>query len=116
MLTLDALALKGLCCRKYAFEAAAKVMDLCGGQKAVLKIEAFYKPLLGKKCKLLQLEGNTWESMADFKSIEMSSLHYHSAKIEDLCVDFTLPGFPDYPLKQGERYFVYDMENIFHWL
>ncbi|XP_057838982.2 E3 ubiquitin-protein ligase UPL3 isoform X1 [Cryptomeria japonica] len=52
------------------------------------------------------------ESMADDKSKEISSLHYRGAKIEDLCFDFTLPGFPDYPLKAGGSSIMVTIDNI----
>ena len=39
------------------------------------------------------------ESMSAYKSKEILSLHYRGEKIEDLCIDFTLPGFPHYLLK-----------------
>lgn len=32
-----------------------------------------------------------------------ADLQFHGAPIEDLCLDFTLPGYPDYILKEGEE-------------
>ncbi|XP_057839619.1 E3 ubiquitin-protein ligase UPL3 [Cryptomeria japonica] len=52
------------------------------------------------------------ESMADDKSKEISSLHYRGAKIEDLCFDFTLPGFPDYALKPGGSSIMVTIDNV----
>ncbi|XP_057839609.2 E3 ubiquitin-protein ligase UPL3-like [Cryptomeria japonica] len=52
------------------------------------------------------------ESMTDDKSKEISSLHYRGAKIENLCFDFTLPGFPDYPLKPGGSSIMVTIDNI----
>lgn len=31
------------------------------------------------------------------------NLHFHGAPIEDLCLDFTLPGYPEYTLKPGDE-------------
>lgn len=33
----------------------------------------------------------------------ITDLHFRGTPIEDLCLDFTLPGFPDYILKEGEE-------------
>ena len=32
----------------------------------------------------------------------ISEVCFHDARIEDLCFDFTLPGYPEYALKAGE--------------
>lgn len=42
------------------------------------------------------------ESTDGYDSEAISELRFHGARIEDLCLDFTLPGFPDYVLKSGE--------------
>lgn len=33
----------------------------------------------------------------------ISDLRFRGAPIEDLCLDFTLPGYPEYSLKAGEE-------------
>ena len=33
----------------------------------------------------------------------IADLHFHGTTIEDLCLDFTLPGYPDYILKPGDE-------------
>lgn len=32
-----------------------------------------------------------------------ANLHFRGAPIEDLCLDFTLPGYPEYILKPGDE-------------
>lgn len=41
------------------------------------------------------------ESTGDSSAI--ADLRFRGAPIEDLCLDFTLPGFPDYVLKAGDE-------------
>lgn len=36
-------------------------------------------------------------------SQQIEDLCFRGAPIEDLCLDFTLPGYPDYVLKEGEE-------------
>lgn len=36
----------------------------------------------------------------------ITDLHFRGNPIEDLCLDFTLPGYPDYILKEGEEHMV----------
>lgn len=40
------------------------------------------------------------ESMGIYNSDE---LHFRGSSVEDLCLDFTLPGYPDYVLKSGNE-------------
>lgn len=42
------------------------------------------------------------EAMADYSEKAVADLRFRGAAIEDLCLDFTLPGYPDYLLKEGE--------------
>lgn len=42
------------------------------------------------------------ESTHGENQLEVADLHFRGAAIEDLCLDFTLPGYPDYVLKEGE--------------
>lgn len=42
------------------------------------------------------------ESTPGENHLEVADLRFRGAAIEDLCLDFTLPGYPDYVLKEGE--------------
>lgn len=42
------------------------------------------------------------ESTPGENQLEVADLRFRDATIEDLCLDFTLPGYPDYVLKEGE--------------
>lgn len=42
------------------------------------------------------------ESTPGENQLEVGDLRFRGAAIEDLCLDFTLPGYPDYVLKEGE--------------
>uniref|UniRef100_A0A0D6QT53 HECT-type E3 ubiquitin transferase n=1 Tax=Araucaria cunninghamii TaxID=56994 RepID=A0A0D6QT53_ARACU len=43
---------------------------------------------------------------------ELSELCFRGVKIEDLCLDFTLPGYPEYALKSGENDTMVNMDNL----
>ncbi|CAM0948357.1 unnamed protein product [Alopecurus aequalis] len=43
---------------------------------------------------------------------EVEDLRFRGARIEDLCLDFTLPGFPDYVLKEGEQNTTVNIYNL----
>lgn len=92
---------------------------------------AFYKLVLGQELDLhdirsfdLQL-GQTLqemealvdrkkflESILGDKEEAISNLSYRGARIEDLCIDFTLPGYPDYPLKPGGNNILVNIDNM----
>ncbi|RDX75296.1 E3 ubiquitin-protein ligase UPL3, partial [Mucuna pruriens] len=38
------------------------------------------------------------------------NLNFHGAPIEELCLDFTLPGYPEYTLKEGDE--IIDINNL----
>ncbi|XP_050889107.1 E3 ubiquitin-protein ligase UPL3 [Lathyrus oleraceus] len=40
----------------------------------------------------------------------VENLHYREAPVADLCLDFTLPGYPDYTLKPGDE--IVDLNNL----
>jgi E3 ubiquitin-protein ligase TRIP12 len=42
------------------------------------------------------------ESTCGKNQLQVADLRFHGASIEDLCLDFTLPGYPDYVLQEGE--------------
>ncbi|XVE67151.1 hypothetical protein DITRI_Ditri08aG0137900 [Diplodiscus trichospermus] len=50
------------------------------------------------------------ESMGSDNSDAIADLRFHGAPIEDLCLDFTLPGYPDYILKPGDQ--TVDINNL----
>lgn len=37
------------------------------------------------------------------KSHKTTDLYFHGTPVEDLCLDFTLPGYPEYILKAGDE-------------
>ncbi|XAR72704.1 Ubiquitin--protein ligase [Bertholletia excelsa] len=43
------------------------------------------------------------ESLGGYGCEEISGLRFRGAPVEDLCLDFTLPGYPDYVLKPGDE-------------
>ena len=43
------------------------------------------------------------ESMSGRDRSEMLDLKFRGAPVEDLCLDFTLPGYPDFTLKSGDE-------------
>ncbi|XP_039138135.1 E3 ubiquitin-protein ligase UPL3 isoform X2 [Dioscorea cayenensis subsp. rotundata] len=51
------------------------------------------------------------EAMADYSEKAVADLRFRGAAIEDLCLDFTLPGYPDYLLNEGEGTLV-DIDNL----
>ncbi|KAL5055633.1 hypothetical protein RYX36_036315 [Vicia faba] len=40
----------------------------------------------------------------------VANLHYRGAPVADLCLDYTLPGYPDYTLKPGDE--IVDLNNL----
>ncbi|WOL05908.1 E3 ubiquitin-protein ligase [Canna indica] len=44
--------------------------------------------------------------------IAMAELRFRGAPIEDLCLDFTLPGYPEYVLKEGGENIMVDINNL----
>lgn len=41
----------------------------------------------------------------------IDNLYFHGSPVEDLCLDFTLPGYPDYILKPGDKN-VYNIDVV----
>ncbi|XP_039167350.1 E3 ubiquitin-protein ligase UPL3 isoform X2 [Eucalyptus grandis] len=54
------------------------------------------------------------ESSSDHNRGAIADLHFRGARIEDLCFDFTLPGYPDYVLKSGDE--TVDINNLEEYL
>ncbi|KAK7264195.1 hypothetical protein RJT34_31800 [Clitoria ternatea] len=50
------------------------------------------------------------ESIGGSYTNTLASLHFRGAPIEDLCLDFTLPGYPEYILKPGDE--IVDINNL----
>ncbi|KAF5947011.1 hypothetical protein HYC85_017239 [Camellia sinensis] len=82
---------------------------------------AFYKLVLGQELDLhdiLSFEAEIGRTLLELQAIvcrkkylesvighnceDIAGLHFRGSPIEDLCLDFTLPGYPDYALKPGE--------------
>lgn len=54
------------------------------------------------------------ESMGGQSCEQTSDLRFHGASIENLYLDFTLPGYPDYTLKPGEENVLIPLGTSFH--
>jgi E3 ubiquitin-protein ligase TRIP12 len=52
------------------------------------------------------------ESTPGENQLEVADLRFHGAAIEDLCLDFTLPGYTDYILKEGEGSAIVNIYNL----
>lgn len=52
---------------------------------------------------LLVCQKKYLELMGDDSGDAIADLHFRGTLIEDLCLDFTLPGHPDYILKPGDE-------------
>ncbi|GMP64288.1 hypothetical protein CsSME_00025634 [Camellia sinensis var. sinensis] len=82
---------------------------------------AFYKLVLGQELDLhdiLSFDAEIGRTLLELQAIvcrkkylesvighnceDIAGLHFRGSPIEDLCLDFTLPGYPDYALKPGE--------------
>uniref|UniRef100_A0A7I4DP31 HECT domain-containing protein n=1 Tax=Physcomitrium patens TaxID=3218 RepID=A0A7I4DP31_PHYPA len=46
------------------------------------------------------------------KREEVEALNFRGSKLEDLCLDFTLPGYPEYELKSNGREVAVDLDNL----
>ncbi|XP_074331245.1 E3 ubiquitin-protein ligase UPL3-like [Apium graveolens] len=81
---------------------------------------AFYKLLLGQDLDLhdiISFDAELGKTLLEFEAVvhrkrylettgandQVSDLRFHGTLIEDLCLDFTLPGYPDYILKTGDE-------------
>ncbi|CAA3000435.1 E3 ubiquitin- ligase UPL3 [Olea europaea subsp. europaea] len=80
---------------------------------------AFYKLVLGQELDLHDIIsfdtklGTTLQEMhalvcrkqylESMGSRNLDDLRFHGATIEELCLDFTLPGYPEYVLEQGDK-------------
>ncbi|XP_078166740.1 HECT ubiquitin protein ligase family protein KAK [Carex rostrata] len=60
--------------------------------------------ILVHRKKYLESSGDSTQAIDD--------LRFRGAPIEDLCLDFTLPGYPDYVLKEGEESTTVNIDNL----
>jgi E3 ubiquitin-protein ligase TRIP12 len=70
---------------------------------------------LGKTLQELQIlveRKRFLESTSGKDQVEVEDLRFRGARIEDLCLNFTLPGFPDYVLKEGEQNTTVNIHNL----
>ncbi|XP_062224400.1 E3 ubiquitin-protein ligase UPL3-like isoform X2 [Phragmites australis] len=92
---------------------------------------AFYKLILGQELDLFDIVsfdaefGKTLqelqvlverkrflESTSGENPLEVANLRFRGTAIEDLCLDFTLPGYSDYVLKEGEGSTIVNIYNL----
>ncbi|CAJ2679506.1 unnamed protein product [Trifolium pratense] len=90
---------------------------------------AFYKLVLGQDLDLhdiLYIDAELGKTLQELNALvcrkhnieaigggysgAVANLHYRGAPIADLCLDFTLPGYPDYTLKPGDE--IVDLNNL----
>ncbi|KAL3012530.1 hypothetical protein AAZX31_06G003300 [Glycine max] len=90
---------------------------------------AFYKLVLGQDLDLhdiLSIDAELGKTLQEFNALvcrkhyiesiggsytdTIVNLHFHGVPIEDLCLDFTLPGYPEYTLKPGDE--IVDINNL----
>ncbi|WOG84167.1 hypothetical protein DCAR_0103348 [Daucus carota subsp. sativus] len=89
---------------------------------------AFYKLILGQELNLhdiLSFDAELGKSLLELQALicrkqylqstrgqdhEAADIHFHGASVEDLCLDFTLPGYPNYVMKPGDE--MVDINNL----
>ncbi|KAL9296334.1 hypothetical protein ACSQ67_022230 [Phaseolus vulgaris] len=90
---------------------------------------AFYKLVLGQELDLhdiLFIDAELGKTLQELNALvsrkryiesfggcytdTIGNLHFRGAPIEDLCLDFTLPGYPEYILKPGDE--IVDINNL----
>ncbi|KAL2933844.1 E3 ubiquitin-protein ligase UPL4 [Bienertia sinuspersici] len=90
---------------------------------------AFYKLVLGKElslCDIQSFDPELGRTLLEFKALDWrqkclacseNNMHgyssmFRSTKFEDLCLDFTLPGYPDYALSSGMDDVMVNINNL----
>ncbi|KQJ92735.1 E3 ubiquitin-protein ligase UPL3 [Brachypodium distachyon] len=92
---------------------------------------AFYKLILGQELDLFDIIsfdaelGKTLqemqvlierkrflESTSGRNQLQVTDLCFRGTPVEDLCLDFTLPGFPNYVLKEGKQNTIVNIHNL----
>lgn len=74
----------------------------------------FFDPELGRtllEFQALVARKKFWESTCGETTAEKPDLEFRNTKVEDICLDFTLPGFADYVLASGV-----DHKTVRHFL
>ncbi|KAL9426451.1 hypothetical protein AB3S75_033269 [Citrus x aurantiifolia] len=93
--------------------------------------KAFYKLILGKELSLYDIQSFDRElgrTLLEFEAIAYRKKHlestseerstfglescFRNTRVEDLCLDFTLPGYPDYVLTFGPDHKMVNMNNL----
>ncbi|GMI73373.1 KAKTUS, UBIQUITIN-PROTEIN LIGASE 3 [Hibiscus trionum] len=75
----------------------------------ILSLDAEFGKIL-QELHLLVCRKHYLESLGGDNSGAIADLRFRGASIEDLCLDFTLPGYPDYILKTGDE--TVDINNL----
>ncbi|KAK8586253.1 hypothetical protein V6N13_130774 [Hibiscus sabdariffa] len=75
----------------------------------ILSFDAEFGKIL-QELHLLVCRKQYLESLGGDNSGAIADLRFHGASIEDLCLDFTLPGYPGYILKPGDE--TVDINNL----
>ncbi|KAJ7196000.1 hypothetical protein O6H91_Y509500 [Diphasiastrum complanatum] len=71
----------------------------------------FIDPELGSSLQEMQVLVRRKHNL-DAASEHTSDLYFRNSRIEDLCLDFTLPGYPEYELVQGGSNIMVNLENL----
>ncbi|KAK1262233.1 E3 ubiquitin-protein ligase UPL3 [Acorus gramineus] len=85
------------------------------GQELDIHDIALFDAEFGKILQELQLlvcRKKHLESLPGNNQKAISELHFHGAPIDDLCLDFTVPGYPEYILKPGGEGLLVDINNL----
>lgn len=71
---------------------------------------------LGTTLRELQAIVNRKQYLESTGSYNPDGLRFRGASIEDLCLDFSLPGYPEYILKPGNEIVCNTLVCSCHWL
>ncbi|KAF8405417.1 hypothetical protein HHK36_010323 [Tetracentron sinense] len=77
----------------------------------ILSFDAEFGKIL-QELQVLVCRKQYLEAMSGSDCKAIADLCFRGAPIEDLCLDFTLPGHPDYNLKPGEENLLVDINNL----
>ncbi|KAG9442713.1 hypothetical protein H6P81_018567 [Aristolochia fimbriata] len=77
----------------------------------ILSFDAEFGKIL-QELQILVCRKQYMESLGSDDERAIGDLRFRGAPIEDLCLDFTLPGYPDYVLKPGAENAVVDIHNL----
>lgn len=85
-------------------------MIICPLQDLDLHDIYYFDAEFGKTLQEMQLLVDRKKFIDGLDSSNIDSVHdldFRGISIEDLCLDFTLPGYPEYVLKEGEDMVVF---------